>query len=82
MTPKCGHQFCAPTVCRFDSGAPALFESVEHRGGQVAYTLKGDDAKVRARVEAIFSEYPPTGYGTRVTVYQDRTIVSRAASCD
>lgn len=50
--------------------------------GSVTYTLTGPEAEVKARVKELFKEFNPLGYGTRATIYPDRTVVWRAGSCD
>lgn len=53
------------------------------------YVLRGPCAAVQARVDALFAEYPPEGYGTRAEVLAaqsggDEVLVrvTHAASCD
>ena len=46
------------------------------------YTLTGEPAAVREKVESLMRDYPPMGYRTRVTYTATGAIVNRSASCD
>ena len=64
--------------------APIVAEKREQLtlGGRVTYTLTGPEDAVKVRAQQIFDDYPPMGYGTRITVFPDRTVIVRAGSCD
>lgn len=65
-----------------DSKRGCVDEHEEISGPYVIYTLRGDEQAVRDRVEKLFQDYHPAGYGTRVVVHPDRTLVIRSNSCD
>ena len=57
-------------------------EAVSRSGSQVVHTLVGPADAVRLVAQRIFDEFPPAGYGTRATIFPDRTVIVRARSCD
>ena len=57
-------------------GIPRLIPS------SYTYTLTGEPAAVREKVESLMRDYPPMGYGTSVTYTAAGAVVRRAASCD